>query len=127
MHGISSGLLAIHTVSALCTLCHGLLLRVGRGQIPSATRERQRRGSSEGTSLLRIGRVGCERIHLDGILELRQEIKMELSKRDVSVNREKSRDGKRKTRQKEGEAVRGGKGIQKERPQEREPQNGRNE
>lgn len=105
MHGISSGRLAIHTVSALCTLCHGLLLRVGRGQIPSATRERQRRGGSEGTSLLRIGRVGCERIHLDGILELRQEIK------DGTIKEIRKLESRKVARREENDASgRGGEG-----------------
>ena len=52
-----------------------------------------------------------------------KKIKMELSKRDVSLNREKSRDEKRKTRREEEEAQWG---EERKGPQE-EPKQGRNE
>lgn len=57
--GISSSLLVVH--HAVRTL--GLFHRGGRSQISSPTRDGERRRRGEGAGLLRVGRMGSERIH----------------------------------------------------------------
>lgn len=59
--GISSSLLVVHDAVRTLDLFH----RGGRSQITSPTGEGERRRRSESAGLLRVGRMGSERIHFE--------------------------------------------------------------
>lgn len=84
IRGISSLLQAIHiSIRTLTINGHvSLLFRGWRRQVTGTAGEGQRSGRSEGHSLLRIRRVGRERVHGDRIRHTQAESQSRLMKQD---------------------------------------------